>query len=385
MAPVMTEATYARVLLADDTPDIRALLRLVLSRQEDFGVVAEAADGREAVAMAQEHRPDLVLLDLAMPVMDGLEAIPGVRAAAPDCKIVVLSGFNAEQMAEEALAAGADAYLEKGTPPMRLVSELRRICGLREVAPPTPPPPPPAPSEPAADITVTPSPAAAGREGAWGEAELAVVHHELMSPLAIIDGFSSLLARKPGLFSPEQIQEHATSIGRSARHLRALIEEITDARRIELAALDVRREQVDVAALVREVVQDMATVGRDHVIAVQAPDALAAQADPVRVRQVLTNLLSNAVKFSPLGSHIEVSVAVGASLVEVAVRDEGPGIPRDQHHAVFQRFTRLQPGVKGMGLGLFIAQAIAHAHGGEVLIADHDPPGATFILRLPHP
>lgn len=385
MAPAMTEATYARVLLADDTPDIRALLRLVLSRQEDFEVVAEAADGREAVALAQEHRPDLVLLDLAMPVMDGLEAIPGVRAAAPDCRIVVLSGFNADQMADEALAAGADAYLEKGTPPMRLVSELRSICGLREVVPPTPPPPP-APADPA-DISVVPSPAVAGigPEGAWGEAELGVVHHELMSPLAIIEGFSSLLARKPGLFSAEQIQEHAASIGRSARHLRALIEEITDARRVELAALEVQRRPVDLAALVREVVQDMATLGEDHVFAVQAPDSLEAQADPVRARQVLTNLLSNAVKFSPLGSRIEVSLAVGASLLEVAVRDEGPGIPRDQRQAVFHRFTRLQPGVKGMGLGLFIAQAIARAHGGEVLIADHDPPGATFILRLPHP
>lgn len=371
----MTATMAARVLLADDTPDIRALLRLVLSRQEDFEVVAEAADGSEAVDMARLHRPDVVLLDLAMPVMDGLEAIPGVRAAVPDCKIVVLSGFNADQMEAEALGAGADAYLEKGTPPLTLVTELRRICGLREAAPPQAP-----------DITVVPAtlPAPSG-DGTWGEAELAVVHHELMSPLAVIEGFSSLLERKPGLFSPAQVQEHAASIGRSARHLRALIEEVTDARRVELAALEVRRAPVDVAALVRDVVQDMASLADSHVLQVDAPAALVAEIDAVRVRQVLTNLLSNALKFSPAGSAVDVSVAVGAALLEISVRDEGPGIPSHRRDDVFHRFTRLQPGVKGVGLGLFISRAIARAHGGELLIADHDPPGTTFVLRLPHP
>jgi signal transduction histidine kinase len=362
----------ARVLLADDTADIRALLRIVLSRYDDeFEVVAEAADGSEAVAMAKAHDPDLVVLDLAMPVMDGLEAIPEVRAVAPDCKIVVLSGFNANQMAAEALDVGADAYLEKGTPPRRLVDELRRVLGLREdVAVP----PPVAAAVVPEDESVTPM---------WGGEELSLVTHELMSPLAVIEGFAALLERKPDAFGPEQVREQAASILRSARHLRALLQAVTDARRLEVRALTVTREQVDLVALVREVVQDMGTIADDREIRVVAPDALELTGDPVRLRQVLTNLLSNAAKFGPAGEPIEVDVAVVGGLVEVAVRDRGPGVPPERRGELFRRFSRLGVTVKGMGLGLYISRGIARAHGGDLVLDDEVFPGSRFVLRLP--
>jgi DNA-binding NarL/FixJ family response regulator len=111
----MTIATNVRrVLIVDDVEDLRALLRLALSFHEMFDVVAEAADGLEAVAQAELHHPDLVILDLSMPVLDGLEALPLILRAAPDARVVVVSGFAESRMREPALAAGAVAYLEKG-------------------------------------------------------------------------------------------------------------------------------------------------------------------------------------------------------------------------------------------------------------------------------
>jgi diguanylate cyclase (GGDEF)-like protein len=107
-------AARIRVLLADDTASIRTLLRFQLELDGDCVVVGEACDGAQAVAMAAELRPDIVLLDLAMPVMDGLEALPAIREVAPRAKVVVLSGFESAQMAEDAFFLGADAYLEKG-------------------------------------------------------------------------------------------------------------------------------------------------------------------------------------------------------------------------------------------------------------------------------
>lgn len=117
-----------RVLVADDTPEVRALLRLTLDASRAFRVVAEARDGAEAIELAGTHRPDLVLLDLAMPVMDGLEAIPGIRLRSPDSRIVVLSGFNADRMGPIALQCGADAYLEKRYRPDELVRRLFAAC-----------------------------------------------------------------------------------------------------------------------------------------------------------------------------------------------------------------------------------------------------------------
>jgi len=119
-----------RVLLADDAPDIRLLLRMGLESETGnrFEVVGEATNGREAVDLASDTRPDAVILDMAMPVMDGLEAIPLIREASPKTKIIVLSGFEANQLADRALALGASAYLEKGVAMVGLGAEIWDIC-----------------------------------------------------------------------------------------------------------------------------------------------------------------------------------------------------------------------------------------------------------------
>ncbi len=109
-----TVVDVRRVLLADDVAQLRMLLRMALELNGAFEVVAEAADGAEAIVRAAECQPDLVILDLMMPGLDGLEALPGIREAAPGAKVVVLSGFAEEKLRSRALAAGATEYLEKG-------------------------------------------------------------------------------------------------------------------------------------------------------------------------------------------------------------------------------------------------------------------------------
>lgn len=116
-----------RVLLVDDSSDIRLLLRRMLKHASSFDVVGEAGDGREAIVLASSLRPDFVVLDLAMPVMDGLEALPHIRRALPDAKIVVLSGFDEAKTEKAALEAGADAYVEKGGELSRFVATLEQF------------------------------------------------------------------------------------------------------------------------------------------------------------------------------------------------------------------------------------------------------------------
>ncbi len=116
-----------RVLLVDDSEDLRMLLRLKLESWDDYEVVAEAPDGEAGVQLAEEHQPDLVMLDLAMPKMDGLQALPLIRERVEGVRVIVLSGFEQGVMESRVRAAGADGYLEKGVPMEELARTLAGV------------------------------------------------------------------------------------------------------------------------------------------------------------------------------------------------------------------------------------------------------------------
>src|SRR5919112_3301698 len=110
-----------RILLVDDHPLTRSALAGLL-RQHGFEVVGEAEDGEQAVDLAGQLTPDLVLLDLSMPGVDGLTALPRLREAAPDCEVVVLTASGTEENLLAAIRGGAAGYLLKTEPPDRLIA-----------------------------------------------------------------------------------------------------------------------------------------------------------------------------------------------------------------------------------------------------------------------
>lgn len=116
-----------RVLLTDDDPLVRAGLGLILGGAPGIEVVAEASDGREAVATVRERPVDLVLMDLRMPVMDGIEATRVITTEPSPPKVVVLTTFDADDHIVRALAAGAAGFLLKDTPPPRIVQAIQSV------------------------------------------------------------------------------------------------------------------------------------------------------------------------------------------------------------------------------------------------------------------
>ena len=115
-----------RVLIVDDHPLTREALATLLAGN-DFDVVGQASDGQEAIELAGRIRPQLVLLDLSMPGLDGLSALPGLRAAVPDAEVIVLTASGTEDNLLAAIRAGAAGYLLKSEPPDRIVSFLRGV------------------------------------------------------------------------------------------------------------------------------------------------------------------------------------------------------------------------------------------------------------------
>jgi NarL family two-component system response regulator LiaR len=115
------------VVIADDHPVVRQGLRTFLDLQEDLEVVAEASDGEEAVARAVEYVPDVVVLDLVMPKMDGIEAIRGIRDASPSTRVLVLTSFIDDEKVLPAVKAGAAGYLLKDAEPGELANAIRTV------------------------------------------------------------------------------------------------------------------------------------------------------------------------------------------------------------------------------------------------------------------
>ena len=127
---------HIRVLLVDDHAVVRAGLRLFLADQADLEVVGEADDGASAVARAQELVPDVVLMDLRMPRLDGIEATRQIRAALPQTAVVVLTTYTDTANIGKAIAAGAIGYVPKDVPPPELAATIREAAhGVLHLAP----------------------------------------------------------------------------------------------------------------------------------------------------------------------------------------------------------------------------------------------------------
>lgn len=117
-----------RVVICDDTAGIRMLLTTMLSAHPGMAVVGEAANGEQAIAMAEELHPDVMLLDISMPIMDGMEALPRILRASPSTSVIVLSGFSATEIKDRAQRAGAVEYLEKGIDFEHIIAAVRKHC-----------------------------------------------------------------------------------------------------------------------------------------------------------------------------------------------------------------------------------------------------------------
>lgn len=117
-----------RVVVVDDDPLVRSALTLMLGGQADLTVVGEAADGRAGIAVVREQRPDVVLMDIRMPVLDGLSATRHLHGQPNPPRVIVLTTFDADDYVVGALAAGADGFLLKDTPPEEIVAAIRKVA-----------------------------------------------------------------------------------------------------------------------------------------------------------------------------------------------------------------------------------------------------------------
>jgi signal transduction histidine kinase len=216
---------------------------------------------------------------------------------------------------------------------------------------------------------------------------VSLVSHELRSPMAAVIGSARTLQQRWRQLSPTQRDSFLALISDETTRLADLIADVLDTSRIEAGTFSFTFREVDMGELVAESVAH-AEVSQDEVDVtadVRRPLPVV-RGDRERLRQVLSNLIENAVKYSPAGGRVDVLARGDDGRVEVHVRDRGPGIAREHHKLIFEKFGRVQVGATatpGTGLGLFIARSIAEAHGGSLDVRSAPGEGATFTLALP--
>ena len=215
---------------------------------------------------------------------------------------------------------------------------------------------------------------------------VSMVSHEMRSPMASVIGSANTLHERWRELTPDQRESFLGLIEHETTRLADLVGDVLDTSRIESGSFSYSFGEVDLGELIQESAA-AAESGQDEVrinATVQRP-LPPIRGDRERLRQVITNLIDNAVKYSPAGGVVDVSAFAENGRLSVQVRDRGPGVAREHHSLIFEKFGRVsgENAKPGTGLGLFIARSIAHAHGGTVEVHSAPAEGATFALVLP--
>lgn len=350
-----------QVLVVDDVAANRFLYRALL--EEDGQTVREAADGVAALReVAREDLPavDVVLLDVSMPGMDGMEVLRQLRAL-PDGGPTVLmltAAARSPREIERGLALGADAYLTKPVENRELAARVRAALTIHRLR-----------------VEL----AALRRD------QTAMLVHDLRHPLATLLMLAETLDED---VSREERRQAAGMIRRTVAELQRLVDGVLTASRLEAGVFSVSPTSDALASVITPSVATISPLAqrRSVALAVSGPTQVAVRIDAEKLRQVLDNLLANALKFSPRGSAIRIVVDDGdAAMVRVSVADEGPGVPPEEVPTMFDRYRQGAFGRTrgGAGLGLAIARGIVEAHGGTISYAPGPHGGAVFTFTVP--
>jgi len=219
---------------------------------------------------------------------------------------------------------------------------------------------------------------------------VANVSHELRTPLAVIKGYAETLVDGHQDMPIEDRDRFLRTIQRHTERLNSLLEDLLTLSRLESINPGLHRESTDLAQLMNGILEDYRArpAAAGHKLSAHlAPQVGRVLLDPLKITQVFENLIDNALKYTPKGSQIDISTQLRANMIELTVRDNGPGIPEADLPHIFERFYRVDKGRSrekgGTGLGLSIVKHIVQLHGGQVWVESKPEQGTSFRFSLP--
>jgi len=361
-----------RVLVVDDNAQNRAVAegQLVSAGYE----VETAEHGEAGLEMFSRREPDLVLLDILMPGIDGIETCRRMRQlpGGQDTPIVFVTAHGDLETQRQALESGGDDFLSKPIQRIELLLRVRSLLRIKRIA----------------------------RELARNNNELVRVQrqkddlgglivHDLKNPLSAILTNGTFLLETLGNDAARPVVRDIMS---AAETMRRMVMNLIDVNRSEDGVLAVRVDQIDPAHLVNEVVSamDARARERDHELRVSLGDGLRPlEGDYDLLRRVLETLLDNSFKYTPRRGEVVLSCeARDGSQILFRVRDQGPGVPEPSRQRIFEKYVQLESearlhGRASRGLGLAFCKVAIEAHGGSIWMDEAEGGGSCFNVSLP--
>ena len=351
------------ILIVDDFVDTLALYDALLT--EDGHRVRTAQSGALALAAVDEQEPELVLLDVSMPGMGGVEVLRKLRARrGGGPAVLMLTAARREPHAIEAgLKEGADAYLTKPIDSRELLARTRaavetfRLKRMLE---------------------------------AQRRDHIAMLVHDLRHPLSSLGLIAEVLDAED--LEEDERRSATAQIRGLCNEMARLVDGVLAASRLEAGVFAVEPRRVPVGAVIEPMLKQFSPIAARRKVTLEFEGLLdqVVKIDPQKLRQAIDNLVANALKFTPRGGRVRMRVARdrdnnGTSFVIFEVADTGPGIPVAERANIFDRYKQGARGraAGGAGLGLAIARGIAEAHGGTISVETGDLGGAAFRIALP--
>jgi two-component system sensor histidine kinase/response regulator len=355
-----------RILVVDD---ITKNLQVVGTMLRNSGYeVMPTTSGAQALDRVRVQLPDLILLDLMMPEMDGLEVCRRLKAdpLTQHIPVIFLTASNEMEHLVKGFEVGAVDYVTKPFNPPELLARVRTHVELQH---------------------------ARQRLRELNEEKtefMGIAAHDLRNPLGVIKGFGELILADPAL-PREELEDCVQRICVTSTRMAEMVQNLLDANRIERGEFLVSLAPTELGSIINSVVETFrprAAAKQQTLHWDKEPDPVTVRVDPNVIVQVLENLVSNAVKYSPPGKNIYVRLKRSAEGVRWEVQDEGPGLSAEDQKKLFGKFARLSAkptgGEHATGLGLSIVKRMVEAMHGRVWCESEPGKGATFVVQLPN-
>jgi signal transduction histidine kinase len=366
----------SKVLVVDDEQSVATTIKAIL--QLDGNEVTAVTTGKEALEQIRGHEFDVVLTDLRLDDLDGIEILRETQKLWPDTVSIMLTGYASLESAVTALRAGAYDYLIKPSDVDELRATIGRALERRRLR------------QRLVELE---------QLDKLKTQFLSMASHELRTPLTAVSGFMQIARRRMSRMGaasdiPDPWREEARKAdetlemaNRQSKKLARLIDELLDVSRLQQGRVEMRLEQIELTDVVREVAERMRLLSQAHEIETKIEGTAPIVADRDRIEQVLENLVGNAIKYSPEAGRIEMSLRVNGANAIVSVRDHGIGIAPGEVEKIFGLFYRSPDPradhVGGLGLGLYISREIVSRHHGRLWAERNADAGTTFHVTLP--